>query len=80
VRARSKSLPQVIKLLTLAVVTAQVASSFVAQGASRAKPARPNEPTRHEVTLAELDERLARIERLLTASNPGSPPGSIKGN
>jgi voltage-gated potassium channel len=67
-------------LLTLAVVTAQVASSFVAQGASRAKPARPNEPTRHEVTLAELDERLARIERLLTASNPGSPPGSIKGN
>jgi voltage-gated potassium channel len=66
-------------LLTLAVVTAQVASSFVAQGPSRAKPAPPGEPAapagepaRREVTLAELDERLARIERLLTASHPGN--------
>ena len=59
-------------LLTLAVVTAQVASSFVAQGPSRAKPAPPGEPAQREVTLAELDERLARIERLLTASHPGS--------
>ena len=67
-------------LLTLAVITAQVASSFVAQSASRVKPARPDEPARREVTLDELDERLARIERLLTASNPGNPPGSIKGN
>jgi hypothetical protein len=62
------------------VVTAQVASSFVAQGASRARPAPQDEAGQPEVTLAELDERLARIERLLTASNPGSPPGSIKGN
>ena len=58
-------------LLTLAVVTAQVASSFVAQGQSRAAPAPdaeapPAEAPPDEVTLAELDQRLARIERLLT--------------
>ena len=58
-------------LLTLAVVTAQVASSFVAQGQSRAAPAPdaeapPAEAPPDEVTLAELDRRLARIERLLT--------------
>jgi hypothetical protein len=29
------------------------------------------------VTLAELDQRLARIERLLTAPHPGSSPGAI---
>ena len=63
-------------LLTLAVVTAQVASSFVAQGPSRARPAPPEEAVRREVTLAELDERLARIERLLTAANPGNSPGA----
>jgi voltage-gated potassium channel len=67
-------------LLTLAVVTAQVASSFAAQGPSRARPAPPDEAARREVTLAELDERLARIERLLTASNPGNPPGAIEGD
>ena len=69
-------------LLTLAVITAQVASSFVAQGASRARQAEPEEPAEREaalaareMTLAELDQRLARIERLLTASQPGSPAG-----
>ena len=62
-------------LLTLAVITAQVASSFVAQGPRRARQARPAEAARPEVTLAELDQRLARIERLLTASRPGSPAG-----
>jgi voltage-gated potassium channel len=67
-------------LLTLAVVTAQVASSFVAQASSRARPAPPEEAVRREVTLAELDERLARIERLLTASHPGNPPGAIDGH
>ncbi len=67
-------------LLTLAVVTAQVASSFVAQGPSRARPAAPpGEAARREVTLAELDQRLARIEHLLTALRPGSSPGSIDG-
>jgi voltage-gated potassium channel len=65
-------------LLTLAVVTAQVSSSFFAQGPSRARPAPQDEPARHEVTLAELDQRLARIERLLTATHPGSSPGAIE--
>ena len=65
-------------LLTLAVITAQVASSFVTQGANRARQAEPEEPAQpeaapadREMTLAELDQRLARIERLLTASQPG---------
>ena len=64
-------------LLTLAVVTAQVASSFVTPAPSRARPAPPDKGARREVTLAELDERLARIERLLTAIHPGSSPGAI---
>jgi voltage-gated potassium channel len=64
-------------LLTLAVVTAQVASSFVAQSPSRARSARQGEAARREVTLAELDQRLARIEHLLTAARPGDPPGAI---
>jgi voltage-gated potassium channel len=64
-------------LLTVAVVTAQVASSFVTQAANRARPAPPDETARREVTLAELDERLARIERLLTAIHPGGSPGAI---
>jgi len=67
-------------LLTLAVVTAQVASSFVAQGSSRATPAPQDETARREVTLAELDQRLARIERLLTAIHPGISPGAIEGD
>ena len=67
-------------LLTLAVVTAQVASSFVAQGPSRARPAPQEETPRREVTLAELDQRLARIEHLLTAAQPGTPPGASGGD
>jgi voltage-gated potassium channel len=67
-------------LLTLAVLTAQVASSFVAQGSSRARSTPPDETARREVTLAELDERLARIERLLTAAHPGNSPGAINGD
>jgi voltage-gated potassium channel len=64
-----------IGLLTLAVVTAQVASSFVAQGAGRARTAPPEpESTAPEVTLAELDRRLARIEALLTAGSAASSP------
>jgi hypothetical protein len=64
-------------LAGLAVVTAQVASSFVTQGPSRVRPAPPDESAHREVTLAELNERLARIERLLTAIHPGSSPGAI---
>ncbi|MBV9093931.1 MAG: potassium channel family protein [Streptosporangiaceae bacterium] len=66
-----------IGLLTLAVITAQVASSFVAQGARRATPA-PQEAARREVTLAELGERLARIERLLAATHPGNAPRAVE--
>jgi voltage-gated potassium channel len=64
-------------LLTLAVITAQVASSFVTQSSNRTTPALPEEAARSEVTLAELDQRLARIERLLTAAHPGNSPGAI---
>jgi hypothetical protein len=53
-----------------------VASSFVAQAPSRARPAPPGEAARREVTLAELDQRLARIEQLLTALRPGNSPGA----
>jgi voltage-gated potassium channel len=63
-----------IGLLTLAVITAQVASSFVAQGAARARADREEaEPAAAEVTLAELDRRLARIEALLTSREYGPP-------
>jgi voltage-gated potassium channel len=61
-----------IGLLTLAVVTAQVASSFVTQGPSRGRPGPQVEAATAEVTLAELDRRLARIEELLTASAASS--------
>jgi voltage-gated potassium channel len=61
-------------LLTLAVITAQVASSFVTQGSSRAQRGPQVEPVTAEVTLAELDRRLARIEELLTtAANKRTP-------
>ena len=56
-------------LLTLAVVTAQVASNFVAQGPGRR---RQPEPAPAGVTLAELDRRLARIEELLRAAAPSA--------
>jgi voltage-gated potassium channel len=62
-----------IGLLTLAVVTAQVASSFVTQGPSHDEPDPQVEPVTPDVTLAELDRRLARIEELLTAAAAPSP-------
>jgi voltage-gated potassium channel len=65
-----------IGLLTLAVVTAQVASNFVAQGSGRTQRSPQPQPTPPEVTLAELNRRLARIEELLTAS--ASSPQSAK--
>jgi voltage-gated potassium channel len=67
-------------LVTLAVVTAQVAASFVAQGPGRATPAPPHEAESREVPPADLGQRLARIERLLTASHPGNSPGAIEGD
>ncbi len=60
-----------IGILTLAVVTAQVSSSFVDQAARR----RGETPSAEQITadkaLVELDRRLARIESLLMA-NAGS--------
>ena len=61
-----------VGLLTLAVVTAQVASNFVAQGPRRTQRSPQPEAAPPEVTLAELDRRLARIEELLTVSSPSS--------
>jgi voltage-gated potassium channel len=73
-----------IGLLTLAVVTAQVASSFVTQAPGRLRRSLQAEPVTPGVTLADLDRWLARIEQLLTATSPseraaGAPeqePGS----
>jgi voltage-gated potassium channel len=62
-----------IGLLTLAVITAQVASSFVTQGPGKAQTGRQAEPT-PEMTLAELGRRLARIEELITAASASSSP------
>ena len=66
-------------LLTLAVITAQVASSFVTQGSSRARLGPQAEPVTPEVTLAELDQRLARIEELLTTTTAAAPPPRAAG-
>jgi len=54
-----------IGLLTLAVITAQVSSSFVSQGRTTDTPTPPGEPADANRTLGELNERLARIESLL---------------
>jgi voltage-gated potassium channel len=69
-----------IGVLVLAVVTAQIASSFVDQSGARTRPPRPPRPSVEPVdhaadqgaTLAELAARLARIEALLTARS-GDP-------
>jgi voltage-gated potassium channel len=62
-------------ILTLAVVTAQVASTFVDQAARRAAaPAARPEPD--DVTLADLSRRLARIEQLLSPEAPEQ--GSVR--
>jgi voltage-gated potassium channel len=59
-----------IGLLTVAVVTAQVSSSFVEQAARRRATQPPAESNPGGVTLAELGRRLDRIEELLTAQSP----------
>jgi len=56
-----------IGILTLAVVTAQVASSFVDQAARRRASSPSPDTAAEEVSLAELAQRLSRIEALLTA-------------
>ncbi len=55
-----------IGILTLAVVTAQVASTFVDQ-ARRGAAAAASQMTTGEVNLADLAQRLARMEELLRA-------------
>jgi voltage-gated potassium channel len=60
-----------VGILTLAVVTAQVASSFVDQSSRRRadpSPAGPALQSDEEVSLSELAQRLARIEELLAAA------------
>jgi voltage-gated potassium channel len=62
-------------ILTLAVITAQVASSFVEQASRRRTAVAESPPNPNEVTLADLAERLARIEALLKSSTgPDSIP------
>ena len=56
-----------IGVLTLAVVTAQVASSFVDQAARRAASAPQQDSETNDSALAAIDRRLARIEDLLIA-------------
>ncbi len=62
-----------IGILTLAVVTAQVSSTFVEQAARRRElPAEPS-PNPGEVTLADLAQRLARIEAHLGSDEAPGP-------
>ncbi len=65
-----------IGLLTLAVVTAQVASGFVSQGPTRARRGPQPETATAEITLAQLDQRLARIEELLAAATSAPQPAA----
>jgi voltage-gated potassium channel len=55
-----------IAILTLAVVTAQVSSNFVEQAARRRAPVQASHDNQ-EPTLADLAQRLARIEELLSS-------------
>jgi voltage-gated potassium channel len=63
-----------IGILTLAVVTAQVASSFVDQAARRRASSSAAEAGPGEVSLVDLVERLNRIEALLTARSQSPAP------
>ncbi len=60
-----------IGILTLAVVTAQVSSSFVEQAARRRATTTSNTD---QVALTDLAQRLARIEALLLSQSPGQGP------
>jgi hypothetical protein len=56
-----------IGILTLAVITAQVASTFFDQSTRSEAPSGPDAPVSQE-SLVELTQRLDRIEALLAAS------------
>jgi voltage-gated potassium channel len=66
-----------IGILTLAVLTAQVASSFVDQASRRRADASPSQAETRDATLADLVDRLSRIEALLAAgvAEPGPASG-----
>jgi voltage-gated potassium channel len=66
------ALIMLVGLLTLAVVTAQVASNFLAQASSQIQRRPQPNAAPPEVTLADLDQRLARIEELLTSASSAS--------
>jgi voltage-gated potassium channel len=66
------SLIMAIGILTIAVITAQVASSFVAQAARPAAGSTTTDPDSAEGSVADLARRLARIEALLRSTS--SPP------
>jgi voltage-gated potassium channel len=61
-----------IGILTLAVVTAHVASSFVDPRSGRARAQSATKVDNGAVTLTDLDRRLARIEDLMTTVATGS--------
>src|SRR5215475_8198060 len=63
------SVVMAIGILTIAVVTAQVASSFLDQSA-RARPSPPADPATTGMSVADLAQRLDRIETLLTSASP----------
>jgi voltage-gated potassium channel len=59
-----------IGIVTIAVVTAQVSSSFIEQAARRRAATLSTQAATTDVTLAELARRLDQIEELLTARLP----------
>jgi voltage-gated potassium channel len=59
-----------IGIVTIAVVTAQVSSSFIEQAARRRAATASAQAATTDVTLAELARRLDQIEELLTARLP----------
>ena len=63
------SLIMAIGILTIAVITAQVASSFMDQVARGRAASAPSEPAATEASMAELLQRLARIEELLASAS-----------
>jgi voltage-gated potassium channel len=66
------SLIMAIGILTIAVITAQVASSFVAQAARPEAGSTTTDPDSAEGSVADLARRLSRIEALLRSTS--SPP------
>ena len=68
------SLIMAIGILTLAVITAQVASAFVDQAARRRAASTPAEPAADEVSIADIARRLARIEALLSSRSQELEP------